>query len=301
MKLDFTVLWIDDQPKHIKSYRESLELKIAPLGFQIEVLEARSIAEIAGLVGDMENHDGIDLVLVDYDLGSGSGGEIALEEVRKLFRYKEVIFYSATDVEKLRNLAYERQVDGVHFSTRLGLVEEAAEVVRKLLAKVLDIDHMRGLVMSAASDIDDLVERSLSAVYDKLGAEEKREFIQDLQIQLKRKLERWSEELDDALAKSELAALLGLNTVYSSSDRLTSLRKRLEKQAPSAADRNEMVKDYVVELVPKRNKLAHVRLGRSGGLPSGFSVKDMAALRCDYIKHRKNFLDIAVLLDVEFD
>ncbi len=301
MKLDFTILWIDDQPKHIKSYRESLGLKIAPLGFEIEVLEARSIAEISDVVGDRPEHDGIDLVLVDYDLGNGSGGELALEEVRKLFRYKEIIFYSATDVEKLRKLAYERQVDSVHFSTRLGLVEEAAEIVRKLLAKVLDIDHMRGLVMSAASDIDDLVARSLAAVYSKLEVDEQKEFLEELQQQLAKKLSRWSDELSKACAASELTAMLELTALYSPADRLTSLRKRLEKQAPSAGDRNEMVKGYVTEIVPRRNKLAHVRLGRTGALPDGFTADDMAVLRCDYIKHRKNFLDIAVLLDVEFD
>lgn len=300
MKLDFTILWVDDQPRHIQSYREQLERKIAPLGFQVEVVHARSVAQITEVVGGHgENHE-IDLVLVDYDLGTGSGGEVALEQVRRMFRYKEIIFYSATDVEKLRNLAYERRIDGAHFSTRLELVDETAEVVRKLLAKVLDIHHMRGLVMSAASDIDDLVERSLAAVYEKLADEDKKEFISELQDQLRGKLRKWEGELEKAFARNELSSILKIPAVYSAADRLTSLRKRLEKQAPSAADKNEMVKKYVVDIVPRRNKLAHVKLGKDGGLPDGLSADDMAVLRCDYINHRRNFFDIAVLLDVEF-
>lgn len=301
MKLDFTVLWIDDQPKHIQSYQESLQLKIAPLGFQLEVVSARSIAEIADAVGSRDGHDGIDLVLVDYDLGNGGGGEVALEQVRKIFRYKEIIFYSATDVEKLRTLAYERSVDGVHFSTRFGLVQEAADVVRKLLGKVLDIDHMRGLVMAAASDIDDLVERSLVAVYGKLESSLRKEFVTDLHNQMTRKLQRWQQDLDQAMQIGDLESLLALKAMYSAADKLTSLRKRLELQAPSTDERNEKMKHYATNIVPRRNKLAHARLDRAGALPEGFTSEDMTALRLDYINHRKNFVEVAVLLDVNFD
>jgi hypothetical protein len=39
VRLDFKALWIDDQPKHVKSFREGIQRKLSELGFELEVVE----------------------------------------------------------------------------------------------------------------------------------------------------------------------------------------------------------------------------------------------------------------------
>ena len=151
----------------MRSFREGIQRHLAGLGFELEVCEGSSLDKVDEIIGQHIHDDGIDLVLVDYDLGSGSGGEQALAKIRKQFPYKDLIFYSVRDREQLRKIAYDGHLDSLYFSTRMSLVEDTVSVIQKMLAKVLDVDHMRGVVMSATSDIDVVVERSVLAVYDR--------------------------------------------------------------------------------------------------------------------------------------
>ena len=79
MKLELCALWIDDQPKHVKSFAESLQRRLADLGFELHITEATSLDAVDEVLGGHVHDDGIDLVLIDFDLGlAGAGGDKAL-------------------------------------------------------------------------------------------------------------------------------------------------------------------------------------------------------------------------------
>jgi len=155
--------------------------------------------------------------------------------------------------------------------------------------------------MSAASDIDDLVSRSLRAVYKALPEQDKLTFLQALEEQLRRKLGRWENELKKAATKGGIDPMLDMHFLYGASDRLNSLAAKLQVQFPPSSEMGAMLKTYGEDVVPKRNKLAHVRITRGEGIPEGFTESEMSDLRCRFIEHRRNFYDIAVLLDVPLD
>ena len=307
MRLDFKALWIDDQPKHVKSFREGIQRKLSEFGFELEVVEVSAVDKIDEAIGAHVHDDGIDLVLVDYDLGSGSGGEQALTKVRKQFPYKDLIFYSADDREKLRTIAYQGRIDGVHFSTRLSLVDDTVSVIQKMLSKVMDIDHMRGVVMSATSDIDFVVEKSVLAVYGRKNEKEKAAFRAAVVAAVRAKLEKWSAELGKAEKKGSLEAIFKLKHLCSAADRLQLLLDSLAGWTPDGSTHISKANVYKEDVVPRRNKLAHVTLrvveGRRllDGPEGPVTAADMTKLRCDLIEHRQNFTDIAVLVDVAMD
>ncbi len=308
MRLDFTILWIDDQPKHVRSFSEGLSNHLRELGFELNVIPAHSVKMVAAEIGNHVYDDTIDLVLVDYDLGTGAGGEEALIAIRKRFPFKEVVFYSATDAEKLRSIAFGAKVDGVYFSTRLSLVTDTTQIVSKLLSKVLDLDHMRGIVMSASSDIDYLVESSLQAVYDRLSEDEKPGFNSSIVDRLRAKLVKWTEELGNAENKNSLPKIMKLRHLFTAHDRLECLAQHLAGWAAEHSSYLDKVHEYKNDLVPRRNKLAHAMLRRKEGaapeligLKEPWSTADMTTLRCGLIEHRENFQTIAVLVDAKFD
>jgi DNA-binding NarL/FixJ family response regulator len=307
MRLDFRVLWIDDQQKHVKSFAESLRYKLKAMGFDLEVVRVENLADISDVISEHVGSDGIDLVLVDYDLGigTGDGGDKALSEVRARFPYKEIIFYSAADTEKLRTIAYEAKVDGIVFSTRMSLVDDATQVIENLLRKVMDIDHMRGVVMSATSDIDFLVERTLLAMYERGSQLEKDDFLNVVSDQLRKKLSGWVEDLEKAVGKKSLEPVLKLKHVFSANDRLNSLSKQLDAWKSTTSTYQEKMAEYTATIVPNRNKLAHVMLTRENGTmklvgAENFSAESLAELRCALLEHRENFQTIAVLADAKF-
>lgn len=304
MRLDFKILWIDDQPKHVKSFAEGIEFKLDELGFALDVVKLESLTDAENLASEHIHSDGIDLVMVDFDLGTGAGGAEALQAIRKCFPYKEVVFYSAKDTKELRKIAYDANVDGIVFSTRLSLVTDTIQVIENMLRRVMDIDHMRGVVMSATSDIDFLVEHTLLALYEKLDEEKQKEFRSQLCKDLEKKINEWTKDLTKAQEKATLEALLKLKHILTAMDRIKHLGSCLEPMAHTTSYHGKIT-EYSQNVVPRRNKLAHVILKRDSGKSafSGtekFDLEDLTRLRKDLIEHRNNFHTIAVLLDVQF-
>jgi len=308
MKLELCALWIDDQPKHVKSFAESLQRRLADLGFELHVTEATSLDAVDEVLGGHVHDDGIDLVLIDFDLGlAGAGGDKALTSVRKRFPHKDLIFYSADDREKLRDIAYQSKIDGVYFSTRLSLVDDTFSMVEKTLQKVLDIDHMRGIVMAATSDIDYLVEQSLIAVNERLDHGGQESIAAEAAATVRDKLSRWDEELGKAEKKKKLEAILKLKHLFSASDRLDFLIQKLDDWKSENSTPLEKADAYRKDVVPRRNKLAHSRLKMENGRrvlqgPDGpISDESMRALRKELIDHRNNFTNISVLVDAKIE
>lgn len=309
MRLDFTILWIDDQPKHVESFSDGLKLRLRDQGFELIVTSVAKVADVDAIVAQHVRDDLIDLVMVDYDLGQNgkSGGEEVLKKIREKFPFKEVLFYSATDRDSLRKVAYDARVDGVHFSTRLSLVDDAMHVINKLLSKVVDLDHMRGIVMSASSDIDYMVDGSILAVYSRLVGDEQTAFRMELVAQIEKKLEKWARDLSKAKEKNTFEDLVSLKHLFSSYDRLTCLLNQLGKGGWASEPQNqhlEKLKIYQNDVVPKRNKLAHVMLRRQAGKrpelvgsKESWGVDEMTQLRQLFIEHRENFQTIATLVD----
>jgi DNA-binding NarL/FixJ family response regulator len=310
VRLDFRILWIDDQPKHVESFREGIDNKIRPLGFALEVQGVSKLSEVEDIIEQHVHDDGIDLVMVDYDLGTkaGDGGQEALTTIRASFPHKDIMFYSAADTDKLREIAFNAKVDGVHFSTRFSLVDDTSSYIENMLRKVMDIDHMRGIVMAATSDIDWLVERTLVAVNDSLLAEESAKMAAELGAVVQKKLEKNKETLAKALEKGGLEPLLKLKHLVTAHDRLEYLVKTMKAVAEGSENSKlDLAVKYKDEVVQRRNKLAHVVSRRVDGKqvfegPNGeITAQDMTELRCDLLKHRANFNDVAVIYDVALD
>lgn len=308
MRLDFTILWIDDQPQHIRSFEEGLRNSLDDLGFKLTVIPVASLDAVDATVSEHVHDDAIDLVLVDYDLtGKGTGGEEALLQVRKKLPFKDLIFYSGTDVQKLREIAFKVGVDGIYFSSRPGLVGNATKAIQKLLSKVMDLDHMRGVVMSASSDIDFVVERSLLKMHDTLEDAEKVTLHAEIVAELREKLKKWNEDLEKVASKGDFASLMKKKHIFTASDRLSSLMKRLASWDAEHDETRSKVDSYINGVVQQRNKLAHAMLKRQGGklqmvgMEQNWTAEEMTALRRELINHRDNFMLIAVLLDVNLD
>jgi hypothetical protein len=71
MRLDFNVLWVDDQPDRIKAQIEAIERRMEAQGFLFKPTLCRSIDEVQQSVSNYIFTDEIDLILVDWDLGGG--------------------------------------------------------------------------------------------------------------------------------------------------------------------------------------------------------------------------------------
>lgn len=262
MRLDFNVLWVEDQQGRVQSQRERINTLVNKEGFRLQVKFALSVDEAKKYLSDSIYGDHIDLILMDYDLGAGGRGDDGLEQVRFIFPYKDIIFYSS-QAPDLSDMVAKKKVQGVYCSTRDDLPDTVVGAFEALVKKVLDIDHSRGIVMGATSDIDQYVNDCLVAIFDKSSEECQTATLAVLAKHMKEKRKNFEKDATIVEAVKHVSELFDMHTVYTSNDRLRLLKNAIELNG-THANKIQIILKYLSETVPRRNTLAHVRVEVEG-------------------------------------
>lgn len=305
MRLDFNVLWVEDQPDHVAAQISAISRQMLGEGFEFNPIVCHTTQEVADLVADGVFNDEIDLILVDWDLGGGREGQDAIAEIRGHIQFKDVVFYSANnEARDLRQLAFERGLEGVFCARRADLVEEVMGVFESLVKKVLDLDHTRGIVMGATSDIDYMVRDCLAAIHDRLDGSGQQRLARDALDRIAASLTRFQEQLDKLHEGADFLTILEAHAVFTANDGLRLLSRALELQelAECAAYRQHVV-SYMNDVMPKRNKLGH-RVLNPDGRPIAIqtndgeqiNVEEMRMLRCLLLELRSEFRNLQATL-----
>lgn len=286
MRLDFNVLWVDDQPASVTNQIRSITSQMAAEGFDFKPLQCTTIEQVEAAISESVFTDEVDLILVDWDLGNGAHGEDAIERIRETVQYKDVVFYSGqTPVVELRQKAFEKQLEGVYCASREGLVDEVVGVFDSLIKKVLDLDHTRGIVMGATSDIDHMINTCLTLAHGKLNDGGKAKFIEEALKRVADKVKSITKQGEKLKATPTVEALFKAHMIFTSDDRLRMLSSILgmDEFAEYSAGVT-IVESYRDGVVRNRNTLGHVVLVPQGK-PS--SVVDDAGKVVDITQMRE--------------
>ncbi|MBX5083062.1 hypothetical protein HJB56_09840 [Rhizobium lentis] len=294
MRLDFNVLWVEDNQGLVESQKDRIAAIIRKEGFRLAVEFAPSVEKATEFLASSIYGDHIDLVLMDYDLGAGKKGDEGVAEVRDTFAYKDIIFYSGQATTDLAAMIAKKQIPGVFTAHRPELPDVVEGVFENLVRKVLDIDHSRGIVMGATSDIDQQVNMSLANLFDA------HENLQDSSLQIvKDRIVEKRDQLGKALEAIEkikhLKELEEHHLVYSSDERFRLLTK-IMKAAGIHQEHKGSFESYRGTIMPRRNDLAHIRVVRDGFSRKLFdrkgneiTVEAMKALRVELLDFHELF------------
>jgi hypothetical protein len=246
--------------------------------------------------------DHIDLILMDYDLGAGTKGDDGLVKVREIIQYKDIIFYSAY-APQLEEKVAKLKVQGVYCSTRDHLPDTVDGVFESQVKKVLDIDHARGIVMGASSDIDYYVNNCLVSIFDRSDAASQSKTLATAKKHMKEKQKDCDKVAKKIEAIAHVKELLDTHNVYTSYDRLRLLNKAIDISGLHK-DKSAAMKTYMNDIVPKRNDLAHVRVVVNGfsrklmdRSDKEFTNKKMKELRLDLLNYQELFETLSRELD----
>jgi CheY-like chemotaxis protein len=301
MRLDFNVLWVEDSQDLVVEQKEKLERLIRKEGFRLRVKFASSVKEATDSVSDDIYGDHVDLVLMDYNLEGGPNGDQGLIAVRDLLPYKDIIFYSA-QANNLRDIWAKTNVQGIYLSNREELPDTAEGLFHTLVKKVLDIDHSRGLVMGATSDIDHFINDCLEMLFSTGDVEMQAEAISLVGVRMKEIRDRFEAAAVKVEAIKLLSELADHHAVYTSADRLNLLRKMLKARKLDEKIRDPL-KRYASEVLPKRNDLAHVRVQIDGFSRKLLNRKgeeltsdEMRALRLSLLENQELFEELHLSL-----
>ena len=299
MRLDFNVLWVDDQPNRVKAQITGIKTRMRAEGFNFSATLCRSSEDVLKRISDTVFNDQIDLIMVDWDLGHDVQGQNVIADIRDSIRYKEVIFYSAaSNPDTLRKLAATAGLEGVYCASRDTLVDEVVGVFGSLVKKVLDLDHTRGIIMGSTSDIDHVVLECVTAVHQGMQDAEKTAFVQEVLMLVQDRIGKHAKDLDALQNDSSMAALLKAHHLFTANDRLRMLSRILKQEKfKDQKKARASVVTYMNKVVPRRNDLGHKMLLPDGktmaiamvGGEKYFSEEEMRDLRRTILGLREEF------------
>lgn len=297
MRLDFNLLWVEDQPNEVKSTIVRLEKKFGAEGFLLKPSFCKSVDDLEQFVANDVFVDEVDLILVDWELGGGSYGEEAIEAIRARIAYKDIIFYSGrTDTQNLRDLT--KDVQGIFITNRDELVAEVFGVFQSLVKKALDLDHIRGIVMGATSDIEQTVRECLSLAHEVADGEGRSSIAVDVFEILDAKMPSLEKRITALKESGKVPDVLAEHLTFTAQDGARVLSRILEmEQFKPQKEFRVSVTTYMQTVTKTRNILGHKVLSPegkpiaiAGETPADtISFDDMKKFRSTLIELRERF------------
>ena len=259
MQLEYRILWFDDQQQAIKPFVDRVHGAVARLGFEpmidLRIITADVEEPLAGIPAQNE----VDLVLMDWKLGGRHDGADLARKLRQSYRDTDIVFYSSESAAKLRELIFKQGIDGVFCSMRVHLTERATGIIQGQLRRVLDLNHMRGIVMAATSDLDQGMVACLELVQKILHpGDVATAFAASIAGEIAAALRKKADEVEAMGKKGKLTKLLR-EPALGSTLRLRILREEVAKLSDRLTEPHvlEHLGRYDAEIIGPRNDFAH--------------------------------------------
>lgn len=295
MNLSYSILWFDDDKDFFESLdKEPIETEIASWGFLPKIEPVHNAAEF----NKHAPFDKFDMIVVDFKLGDEHGDKF-IKNVRDQEVFTEVIFYSFSESSDLWKAVHDQKLEGVFVTHKSGIEQKLLRVARQSVRKVLDLENMRGIVMSEVGDLDALLEEIFVRAMNGIT-----------QDQQKNVFERFHKDTNEQAEQRQLALSAFKNSpsieklleLCDSNKRWKNFN-RVKGQHALLKNRN-FAGDYVQEILWPRNCLAHgIPERKEGSLVFRFSGKDYPfddntsqTLRKKILEYKSAFTEITEVL-----
>ena len=267
MDLTYRILWLDDQPEELEGNARAIEQKLNTIGLKLSyrLITTFETEEIAKLIRELKAYCPYDLIMVDYNLGTGSGGEKLLRKLRSIF-HGEMIFYSASFPNVLRSKLMENGIDGVFCTNRPNLKNQVHKIAESALRRIVHPNYMRGLVVGSVSELEQLFTDLTIRLYKNLEKDED-ELLAGI---IKSKISFLQNEIDD-LEHKHINGHLKLDRVIRDlnlrvkSDLLLELLEESEDQ--EYTDAQVILEGFLDDINQHRVEFAHAVTKEENGVP----------------------------------
>ena len=174
MKLEYRILWFEDDHESVQDVVDALRGLLRGQGFELVCVWGECNADtMTDTVERLRNYNPYDLMVFDYDLGSGLTGEELAQTLRTKI-WTEILYYSANRISAdLSRGMSERKVEGVFCAVRQNLEDRLWNIVESQIKRICDLNNMRGIVLDSMSSVDTAIRTLFSKEYEELTADGK--------------------------------------------------------------------------------------------------------------------------------
>lgn len=295
MKLEYKILWFDNDPEVFDSMEDEisgLKIRIHDWGFIPDIIMVSAPSEFMRYAP----FDDIDLVVVDFNLEEHGAGQDFIAKLRDSSVYTEVIFYSAQGRDELWDALKERGLDGIYLANKELVIPRIEGVGAHTLRKILDLGNMRGIVMAEVGDLDLLLEEIFSLAMNDVPEDRKLSVYKKFHEHSIEGVSGQQQALSEFRDSPSVEQLLKL---CDSSGRRWMNYNRIKKYHKTMQCYE--VGDYQNEVITPRNALAHGIPKPTGdgvlrfnhhGTYFDFNEKSSRELRHMIIKYRNIFMQV---------
>jgi CheY-like chemotaxis protein len=302
MKLDYKILWFDDQPDSARNMMEGISTRLSRLGFTLAVEWNKGVKDTNSFLAGLQKRTDIDLILMDWNMGANSDDGAVLAKKIRSKTYTEIVFYSSASPSELRKAIYDQDIDGVYCVRRETLVAETINVIRTTIKKILDINHMRGLVMGTVSDYDAQIDEMMLRIYQRMA--DSANFVAHVKKCIMDSSNNSLQQIEKIASSSDPKEILS-HRGYTAILKYKTLCNLLNKKSGERAivDLLAKLNNYQMEIIEPRNALAHASaINENGkitlrGKEIPFDDEMMLALRRDLLAHGDNLNDIEMAIN----
>lgn len=250
MKLEYKVLWFDNDPELFDSLNDEIEemkKTISGWGFVPDVHLVTDPSEFSSWKPFSE----IDLVVVDFNLEQHGQGQDFIHGIRSKQVFTEVIFYSAQAATELWDAVREKELEGVYIANKDSVIPRILVIGQHTLRKVLDLANMRGIVMAEVGDLDILLGEIVTLALKGVPEDVQQEVFQRFHEDASRGVTGMQQGLADFAQAPSIEGLLAL----CDSDKRWSNFNRIKKRHDFLKSRT--FGNYQSDVLKPRNFLAH--------------------------------------------
>ena len=253
MKLEYKILWLDDNKKAIEEDSYSLEIE--------EHLKEKDFIPEIVLVDHKDeffrNLDSVDfdLILTDFNLNDTDTGDKIIQQVRNRSIFTEIMFYSAQseikntiNLDRITFLDTSKTTNKNHYQD---VIEKAISLIDLTIKKFENIVVMRGLIMQETSSLDTIIKSIVVKYLETLDDNNKQNLLEDILSSI----ERNATEKYNKVKSNKINDILRDNILFDSSQKIKALGKILTKLKLT-----DFSDDYTNDIISNRNKLAHAEL-----------------------------------------
>ena len=151
MTLEYKILWFEDEEGWYDAIYKDVSDYLSEHGSTPIPNRKDNGSDISKIFDE----DDYDLIMIDYNL-IGDKGDSVIKKIRDLDVFTDIIFYSQQGEVAVRNSIKDKGVDGVYCADRsqTEFLEKVKKVIYTTIKKVVDVDNMRGIVISKTSELD---------------------------------------------------------------------------------------------------------------------------------------------------
>ena len=263
MKLEYKILWIEDELNSIRGNKRVIQRYLEnQKGFEANIQVIETFDKFESEIGYDSLKD-YDLLLVDLNLDeddedSHKDGNLIIQNIRNQQIYTEIIFYSS-QYEDLQEKIREHFVEGIFTSERKMIDTKAKQIIDVTLHKIQDVNNLRGLIMAEVAELDSLKEKIIIKGSKKISNKAIEKYtlrkIKESGTSNRNKAQRFLEDIENISFES-LFNLLGFVDSDKKAKATGEILNKLNITEPVTKD--SFTQPYIDNILGKRNKFAHI-------------------------------------------